>query len=82
MYWVYAIQSEIDGRIYVGISQNVDLRVNQHNKGHTRSTKGYRPWGLVYTEQVGESMMAARKREKYYKSGIGREKIKQLSKAP
>jgi hypothetical protein len=41
MFFVYIIRSTIDGRSYVGITENVENRLTQHNKGMTFSTKGY-----------------------------------------
>ena len=43
MIYVYAIQSLKDERIYVGMSEDVDKRILQHNSGHTFSTKGFCP---------------------------------------
>jgi predicted GIY-YIG superfamily endonuclease len=42
---VYAIKS-CDERIYVGQSQDVELRLQAHNKGLVASTKADRPWTL------------------------------------
>jgi len=42
---VYAIQSD-SGRIYVGQSQDVEQRLQAHNKGLVASTKADRPWTL------------------------------------
>lgn len=75
MYHVYVIQSELDGRLYVGMSLNPDTRLIDHNRGHVFSTKGYRPWKLVYKELVGDRK-SARQREKYLKGGSGKEFIK------
>ena len=72
---MYVIQSDADGRFYVGITGNMALRIRQHNKGMTKSTKGYRPWRLVFSE-LYETRIEARKREIYLKSGIGKEFIK------
>lgn len=77
MYKIYAIKSEIDGRIYVGMAIDVERRVSEHNSGKTRSTKGYKPWKLIYVEVVGERI-EARKREKYLKSGSGKEYLKSM----
>jgi len=74
---VYAIRSMIDGRIYVGFTQNVLKRLSKHNLGKTKSTKGYRPWELIYTEEV-ETREEARNLEKHYKSGFGKEKLKKI----
>jgi putative endonuclease len=75
MYTVYAIKSEKDGRIYVGMTSKLERRLNEHNSGRTRSTKGYVPWVLIYTEEAS-TRIEAREREKYWKSGCGKEKLK------
>ena len=76
-FFVYAIKSKKDGRIYVGFSENVDRRLKEHNSGKTKSTKGYLPWKLFFTKEC-ETRIEARKLEKYYKSGIGKEKLKRM----
>lgn len=77
MYTVYAILSEVDGRIYVGMTQDTEKRIKEHNSGKTRSTKGYRPWRIFFTEEH-DSREEARKRELYWKSGTGKEQLKEL----
>jgi len=47
VYRVYALQSGV-GKFYIGFSENVTLRVQQHNAGLTRSTRGRGPWKLVW----------------------------------
>jgi putative endonuclease len=74
-YIVYAIKSSLKERIYVGFTGNLENRLNEHNKGKTKSTKGYRPWKLIYQEIV-ETREEARRREKYLKSGCGKEFLK------
>jgi putative endonuclease len=76
MFYVYVIRSDIDGRFYVGMTEDVDKRLEQHNKGMTFSTKGYRPWKLFFNE-ILQTREEARKREKYLKSGYGKQFIKQ-----
>ena len=58
----------------------VDLksRVNRHNEGREKTTRAYRPFVLIYSEIVDDSRVEARKREKYWKSGIGKERLKQI----
>ena len=75
MYFVYIIESEKDNRLYVGFTDNLKRRIQEHNAGKTRSTKGYLPWKIVFFVEV-ETRIEARKLEKYYKSGYGKEKIK------
>ena len=74
-YFVYAIKSQIDGRIYVGMSKYVEGRVKSHNKGETKSTKPYRPWKLIYKKFIG-TRAKARIEEKRLKSGYWKEFLK------
>ncbi len=74
-YYVYVIRSEGHKSNYVGSTQDVEKRLLEHNAGKCRYTSGRRPWVLVYQESYltrGEAM----KREKYLKSGQGREFLK------
>jgi len=77
MITVYAIISEVNGEIYVGIAKDPDSRLKDHNGGKNRYTKGLRPWKNLYRELQAD-WQAARKREKYLKSGIGKEFLKSL----
>jgi putative endonuclease len=76
-YVIYAIKSSFDDKIYVGFTMNLEKRIKEHNQGKTKSTKGFRPWALLYNE-IAETRMEARKREKYLKSGCGKEFLKKL----
>lgn len=51
MYFVYVLKSEVDGRLYKGLTQNIENRLKEHNNGKMKSTKGYIPWVLVYHEK-------------------------------
>ncbi|PIP12581.1 MAG: endonuclease [bacterium (Candidatus Stahlbacteria) CG08_land_8_20_14_0_20_40_26] len=75
-YYLYALVND-NGRIYVGISCNPQKRLREHNSGKTKSTKGYRPWSIFFVEQYN-SRRQAREREKYWKSGTGKERLKRL----
>ena len=75
MYFVYAIKSIYKNYIYVGITDNIERRVNQHNKGYNKTTRAYIPFEIILIEQC-ENRKFARIREKYYKSGSGKEKLK------
>jgi len=39
MWSAYALQSKKDGWLYVGMSSDVQGRLEQHNRGYNRSTK-------------------------------------------
>ena len=77
MITVYAIISEVNGEIYVGIAKDPDMRLKDHNGGKNRYTKGLRPWRTLYRE-LQPDWQAARSREKYLKSGVGKEFLKSL----
>ena len=74
MYFVYILRSTLIKRFYIGFTLNIERRIKEHNSGKTRSTKAYRPWELFFKENYN-SLAEARNREKYLKSGIGREFI-------
>ncbi len=76
-YWVYSIKSLKDGILYVGMSKNIEERLRCHNAGQVFSTKGRRPWELIYSKFIGDRKLA-RKKEIYLKSGSGKEFLKKL----
>ena len=63
--------------MYVGLTDNVKRRVDEHNAGYNKTTKAYRPFKLIYSEEF-ETRSEARLKEKYLKSGIGKEFLKTL----
>jgi putative endonuclease len=73
-FWVYVLQNP-DGKIYIGQTDDLDRRCDQHNDpAHTltRTTKRFRgPWKLLYSERADSRSMAI-KRERALKSGQGR----------
>ena len=77
MYYVYAILSETRNYIYVGLTNDVNRRLAEHNNGYNKTTKAYRPFKLILTEKF-ENRTDARTREKYLKSGSGKEYIRLL----
>ena len=74
--YVYALTNH-KNRIYVGMTSNLNQRLEEHNSGHVFSTKGYRPWQVLYFEQC-KDRQEARRKELYYKSGVGKENLKKL----
>ena len=66
MPFVYFIKSKKFNWVYIGSTNNLGKRLENHNAGAVRSTKSKRPFALVYSEEfttIGE----ARKREKSLK---------------
>ena len=79
IFFVYALFNINFKRIYVGLSSNVDKRLKYHNSKKVFSTKAFVPWILFYKECCGNRKLA-REREKYLKSGIGKEYLKGILK--
>ena len=71
MYFVYVLRSRFNGRLYTGMTKDVENRVKEHNSGRVKSTKPYIPYDLVYQETL-ENSLDARVREKYLKSAAGK----------
>ena len=77
MYYVYAISSISRNYIYVGLTDSVERRFSEHNSGRNTTTKPYLPFKLIFTEEF-TTRIEARIAEKYYKSGVGKEKLKRI----
>ena len=76
-YYVYSIKSIDSNYIYVGLTNNYVRRINEHNIGKERTTRSYAPFKTILIEKF-PSRPEARKREKYLKSGCGKEFLKKL----
>jgi putative endonuclease len=61
--------------LYKGSTQNLEQRLGYHNQGKVTFTSKYLPWELVLFEPF-DTRVEATKREKWYKSGTGRDWIK------
>jgi putative endonuclease len=79
MWFVYIIKSSIKAWYYVGSTNSLERRLDEHNSGKCASTRFYKPLGLVYKKEF-ETEQEARAYEKLLKTKrIEKEKIiKQL----
>ena len=79
-YWVYILQSKTTGKLYTGQTSDLEGRIKRHNtdeSGSRRYTHKQRgPWRLIYSEECG-TRSAAMKREKFFKSGKGRQWVQE-----
>ena len=74
-YYVYDLRSTEFNRNYVGFTRNLAKRLREHNKGRNKSTKPYLPWEVLFFEEFSCKENAL-KREKFLKTGKGRELTK------
>ena len=77
MYYVYALSILSRIYIYVGLTSNLNDRLHRHNSGYEKTTRAYAPFDLIYTEDF-ETRIEARVKEKYLKSGVGKELLKRI----
>lgn len=78
-YWVYIIESEKDGRWYIGQTNDLARRVRDHNRGYSNYTKKFRPWHLyaskIFTDRA-EAMRVERRIKNFKSRSLIEEYIK------
>ena len=77
IYFVYILQSLKDSNYYIGVTSDLQKRINYHNSGRQRSTKHRIPFKLIYFEELSDKTLAL-KREKQIKSYKGGNAFKKL----
>jgi putative endonuclease len=75
MITLYVLEGLTTRRHYVGITNNLERRLLEHKNGTSHSGRLIGPFRLLHTEFF-QTYVAAREREKFLKSGQGREWLK------
>jgi putative endonuclease len=72
VYQVHVIKNAA-GKFYIGLSENVQIRLQQHNQGVSKWTRHREPWSLVWTSESLTLANARKlgKRFKRQKGGVG-----------
>lgn len=70
MFYVYVVRSLKDGRLYTGVTGDLNRRLAEHNRGKTSSLRARRPVKLAYSEQYA-TRAEALARERYFKGPEG-----------
>ena len=60
MYFVYIIYSEKCNRYYIGYCEDIEVRLNRHNKGMVMATKNCRPYVLKASKAFRSELEARR----------------------
>ena len=76
-YYVYIIRSTVKKWFYIGLTQNLEKRLLQHNLGKVTSTKIYRPFNLIFA-QIVNSRKEARDIEIFLKVRFNKEALLDL----
>lgn len=72
MFFLYILRCR-DDSLYIGITNNLDKRLQYHNSGNVKFTKNRRPFLLVYSEEYDDKSTAAL-REKQLKGWTRKKK--------
>ena len=75
MFFVYILKSINYPKTYSGRTENLEKRLKEHNAGYNLFSKKYKPWKIIYFEEV-DSLDKSIEREKYFKSKVGRNWMK------
>ena len=75
MITVYAIYDQILKEIYVGLTNNLTRRLQEHKSGNSKYTKKFKNIELFYFKEFANYKIA-REYEKKLKSGYGKEFLK------
>ena len=70
MYYCYVLYSETVCRYYIGVTDDIDHRLLQHNTGISKWTKDKGPWVLIWSKHF-PSLSEARKFENVLKRQKG-----------
>jgi putative endonuclease len=79
MFYTYVLRSLKDNHLYVGYTSDINRRLTEHNSGLTKSTKSRIPFELLFYETFN-TRSEAMVREKFLKSGIGKDYINNVLK--
>jgi len=77
LYYVYVLRSQKTRRRYVGSCEDLASRLAQHNRGESKSTLHGVPWTLLHHEAFA-TRAEAFGRERYFKTGRGRDELDEL----
>jgi putative endonuclease len=72
VYYVYILRSQKLQRFYVGSTESVERRLQEHNAGRSKSTRSGAPWTLVRVETFTTRSEAVLQERKIKARGIGR----------
>ncbi len=57
-YYTYIIESKINGRWYIGHTNNLQRRSEEHNSGENKSNKAKGPWKIIFLREFNSNLDA------------------------
>lgn len=82
MYFLYIIKSISKDWHYIGITEDIEKRIEKHNSASVRSTKAYRPFILIHKEVFSDKQSARRRKIFLKKTARARKEIFEKQNAP
>jgi len=76
MYYFYVLKFFSSGRIYKGLTNNLRRRITEHHRGQSSFTSRNGEFKLIFYEAY-INKKDAQKAERYFKTGHGREVLKE-----
>ena len=72
MFYVYILESESNGTLYIGQTQEPEKRLADHNRGGSPYTKGKGPWKQIYLKSFDtrSEALGFEKKLKSWKSSL------------
>ena len=58
MFYVYILESEIDGDFYKGSTEDYVKRLAEHNRGESQFTRSKMPWKLIFVREFNDKRTA------------------------
>ncbi|MCD6283222.1 GIY-YIG nuclease family protein [bacterium] len=80
MVTLYVLKSLVDGKRYVGVTNNLKRRLAEHRRLNTKAGQLLGKFELLHSEQF-EDYAKARRRERFLKGGHGRAWLDRLEKS-
>lgn len=71
---MYILESQHNGRLYIGYTNDLERRLGEHNSNQTRSTRNKGPWSLLYAKK-GLAKLQAMELERKLKSWKNRKRV-------
>jgi len=79
MFYVYVLRSLKDKNLYTGFTSDLKRRIKEHFSGESFATKPRLPFEVIYYEAY-KNEKDARARERFLKTGWGRNYLKRTLK--
>jgi putative endonuclease len=77
MHYIYVIKSRIKKYYYIGSTENLRKRVEEHNQGKTKSIKHLIPFEVVYYEAYTTKTLACKREIELKKNSFKKKELLQ-----